>query len=441
MIGRKTIVLLAILAAFTGGLPPFLYWLRLGRVPSIDPIMASNLLWDEPGQTLLIDVRIPSEFAAGHLEGSLNWPYAQILALRSVDEIPPIFTGKRVLLICGSGISSADAARRLREIGISRAYSLHGGIQAWIAAAEDPPYPAVAQMRLATGQLSPLPYESIPAVEQWAAVLAGFVVKPLYMLLAAVLIVALRRQRSSDLSLLRWGLAFFLAGEAFCSVNYIFFNEMSDAAEYLHSIGMILGLSLMLLAALEGMDARLIHYTDPSERCSALALCRRCAKGQDVPCALRRLFKFVMPALIVCAAIPLAATPVPVSYNTSILGTPYNYTHAVLQQLFEVRYSPLAAVALLSVAWVVLLLREARGVAAAKALFCLGSGYLIFAMLRLFLLHPFAADMTWFVFWEEVTELLLMLAVAAVLFAFRPILATGTPRARPFAQPTDPQRA
>jgi hypothetical protein len=256
-------------------------------------------------------------------------------------------------------------------------------------------------------------------VEQVAAVLAGFVIKPLYMLHSAVMIVLLWRSRAADLGLLRWGLVFFLLGEAFCTVNYVFFNELSEGVEYLHGLGMILGVSFMMMALLEGTDSRLIHYSSETDRCAALSLCKGCAKYAAVPCGLRRLFLLLIPCVMVLAGIPLTASTQPVSYNTTIFGTPYNYSHAIIQQLFEIRYAPIAAILFLGLAFAFLALRGSRGVRPSKVLFGMGVGYLVFGFLRLILLDLYSSDMVWFVFWEEATELLLMSAVLAVLLIFR----------------------
>jgi hypothetical protein len=130
---------------------------------------------------------------------------------------------------------------------------------------------------------------------------------------------------------------------------------------------------------------------------------------------------------MVLAGIPLTASPQTVSYNTMILGTPYNYSHAIIQQLFEIRYAPLAAIVFLSLAFALLALRGSQGVRPSKVLFGIGVGYLAFALLRLVLLGLFSSNMVWFVFWEEATELLLVLAILAVLVIFRDRLLAEDP--------------
>ncbi|HEY8052224.1 MAG TPA: molybdopterin-synthase adenylyltransferase MoeB [Steroidobacteraceae bacterium] len=75
---------------------------------------------------LLIDVREPYEFAAGHLEGSRHIPLNQLP--RRLAEIPktsaPVF-------ICRSGGRSLAACSMALEAGITSPANLEGGLQGW----------------------------------------------------------------------------------------------------------------------------------------------------------------------------------------------------------------------------------------------------------------------------------------------------------------------
>ncbi len=68
---------------------------------------------------LLLDVRTPAEFAAGHLEGALNIP-VQTLKERAA-EVPK---GRAVVVYCRSGARSANAARLLVAEGHAQLYDL-----------------------------------------------------------------------------------------------------------------------------------------------------------------------------------------------------------------------------------------------------------------------------------------------------------------------------
>jgi hypothetical protein len=146
----------------------------------------------------------------------------------------------------------------------------------------------------------------------------------------------------------------FFVGENFCAANYLAYADRSVLFEYLHSYGMVLCFGLMVFAILEGMDRRLIKLSDPESRCAAFGLCRHCIKHADVSCGLQRVFLFVIPAVMIVALAPFCVELATVSYNTTILGSFYNYSHPAVHQVFEVRYLPACALTLLSVSFVLL---------------------------------------------------------------------------------------
>ncbi|SCK30978.1 rhodanese-like domain-containing protein [Vogesella sp. LIG4] len=81
---------------------------------------------------LVIDVREPDEYAAGHLAGAVNIPRGVLEFRLSAD--PALADGDRPLLLyCKSGGRAALAARALQEMGYCRVVSLAGGLDAWLA--------------------------------------------------------------------------------------------------------------------------------------------------------------------------------------------------------------------------------------------------------------------------------------------------------------------
>jgi len=78
------------------------------------------------GDFVVIDVREPYEFAAGHLDGAKLIPLAQ-LPQRMID-IP---TDRDVVLYCQSGARSARAQQLLHDAGFTRIRNLAGGFVAW----------------------------------------------------------------------------------------------------------------------------------------------------------------------------------------------------------------------------------------------------------------------------------------------------------------------
>ena len=78
-----------------------------------------------------VDVRRPEVFSSGHLEGAVNWPLEEILATSRLEEIPPHFQQKKLLLICDVGWASCLAARHLAASGVQDVQNVRGGIQEW----------------------------------------------------------------------------------------------------------------------------------------------------------------------------------------------------------------------------------------------------------------------------------------------------------------------
>jgi rhodanese-related sulfurtransferase len=78
---------------------------------------------------LVLDVREPGEYGAGHIIGAKNAPLSRI------DSGGAEIAGKRkdrpLILYCESGNRSAKAAAALKGQGYTRVLNLAGGIGAW----------------------------------------------------------------------------------------------------------------------------------------------------------------------------------------------------------------------------------------------------------------------------------------------------------------------
>ncbi|WP_199035514.1 rhodanese-like domain-containing protein [Glycomyces salinus] len=72
----------------------------------------------------VVDVREPSEYAAGHVPGALSFPLGRLH--NALDELP----AGRLHVVCASGNRSMVAADLLRHIGRD-AVSVAGGTAAW----------------------------------------------------------------------------------------------------------------------------------------------------------------------------------------------------------------------------------------------------------------------------------------------------------------------
>ncbi|MHC4496105.1 MAG: rhodanese-like domain-containing protein, partial [Planctomycetota bacterium] len=107
---RMRLVVLGIIVA--GGLAPLiLYWLLWGRIPSVTPIQAKELLRMTNSSAILVDVRSSDEFDSSHIDGAQNWPVTEILATHSKSEVPEQFRDKTLLLISNVGVAGRSATK------------------------------------------------------------------------------------------------------------------------------------------------------------------------------------------------------------------------------------------------------------------------------------------------------------------------------------------
>ena len=77
---------------------------------------------------LVLDVREPSEFAAGHIPGALNVPRG--LLEWNADKLN-VDRDAEVVVQCAAGGRSLLAAKVLQEMGYSNVSSLKGGFTDW----------------------------------------------------------------------------------------------------------------------------------------------------------------------------------------------------------------------------------------------------------------------------------------------------------------------
>lgn len=79
-------------------------------------------------QTIVIDVREPTEFAEGHIEGARNIPLAKLEERASeLDD----HKDKPIVVHCQSGTRSLAAGKKLTEMGFTQIFEMKGGIFAW----------------------------------------------------------------------------------------------------------------------------------------------------------------------------------------------------------------------------------------------------------------------------------------------------------------------
>jgi rhodanese-related sulfurtransferase len=85
---------------------------------------------------VILDVRTPSEFAAGHLAGAIMFDSN---AANFKGEVSKLDKNKRYLVYCRTSNRSGQAVAVMKDLGFKEVYDMDGGIVAWEAAG----YPTV----------------------------------------------------------------------------------------------------------------------------------------------------------------------------------------------------------------------------------------------------------------------------------------------------------
>jgi rhodanese-related sulfurtransferase len=79
---------------------------------------------------LVIDVRKPEEYQAGHIVNARNVPVDRV---QQGDDAIAKKKDKILLAVCADGATSGRAAGHLRKAGYENAFSLKGGLAGWRA--------------------------------------------------------------------------------------------------------------------------------------------------------------------------------------------------------------------------------------------------------------------------------------------------------------------
>lgn len=117
---------LFVLVLISGG--ALLWPLLRQRGSKVSILQATQMI--NQGKTVILDVREPAEFAAGHIRESKNIPLKDLP--KRVGELDK-FKAKSVVVVCASGLQSSKAASQLKNAGFENVFSLTGGLAAWRA--------------------------------------------------------------------------------------------------------------------------------------------------------------------------------------------------------------------------------------------------------------------------------------------------------------------
>jgi rhodanese-related sulfurtransferase len=82
-----------------------------------------------PAESVLLDVREPEEYAAGHVPGAVNLPQSELASrLDELQRQVPIY------VVCQGGMRSRRAAQFLRQMDFTDVVNVAGGTSAWVQA-------------------------------------------------------------------------------------------------------------------------------------------------------------------------------------------------------------------------------------------------------------------------------------------------------------------
>jgi len=107
------------------------------QIEEITPDDVDRLRSDKP-DLLILDVREPGEYEAGHLRDALNVPRGVLEPAADPDYKKPNPTlstayERPVAVYCATGGRSALAVKTLNEMGFKEVYNLGGGYENWEA--------------------------------------------------------------------------------------------------------------------------------------------------------------------------------------------------------------------------------------------------------------------------------------------------------------------
>lgn len=83
----------------------------------------------EDGSILLVDVREPNEYAAGHIPGAISHPL-------STFDPAALPKGQRIVFSCAAGVRSIRALEFAQAAGLDLHEHYRGGFKDWVMAGE-----------------------------------------------------------------------------------------------------------------------------------------------------------------------------------------------------------------------------------------------------------------------------------------------------------------
>lgn len=122
-------LMLVALAIVSGGALIVMTLRRSGGSSGVTPTEATQLINRE--DAVLVDIREPDEYVAGHIPESRNIPQSRLA--ERIAEIER-FKEAPLIVLCQSGARSLAACKDLQQRGFTKVNNLAGGIEAWRSA-------------------------------------------------------------------------------------------------------------------------------------------------------------------------------------------------------------------------------------------------------------------------------------------------------------------
>lgn len=98
-----------------------------GVAENLDAASAAELLKSNPA-VVVLDVRTPGEYAAGHIPGGV---LVDFQAADFAERLGELDRDRSYLVHCQSGGRSSTAFEQMKELGFTSIYHLDGGMRAW----------------------------------------------------------------------------------------------------------------------------------------------------------------------------------------------------------------------------------------------------------------------------------------------------------------------
>ncbi len=99
---------------------------RSGAARGVSPMELTQLVNHE--QAVIVDVRSPDEYAAGHITKSKNIPLDEIQTKSKQLEK---FKKRPIVIVCKTGNRAGKAANQLRKLEFDKLFHLTGGLVEW----------------------------------------------------------------------------------------------------------------------------------------------------------------------------------------------------------------------------------------------------------------------------------------------------------------------